>query len=165
MSTRHLATALLVLVSCCDGPTPSSVPDSIGQSTEPSRVPELATSVVGSSPTPGVSSHPPSAVLERSPQPQASRVAKTRVVTGVASTYGEGYEGLFALPKSLGGRGERVRICNTGTRRCLVRTSNDVGPIARLRRVADLDATDFEYLCRCKWEVKGTMKVRITWLP
>lgn len=83
---------------------------------------------------------------------------------GPASTYGPGYEGLFALPRTLGGRGETVRICSVDTGRCLVRTSNDVGPVERLHRVADLDVTDFEYLCRCAWRTKGVQEVTLEYL-
>lgn len=102
------------------------------------------------------------AVLAVSP---SSAVGEDRIVRGQASTYGGSqYEGLFALPRSLGGRGERVRVCSPVTGRCIVRTSNDVGPVARLHRVADLDATDFNYLCACRWQTRGTQPVTIRWL-
>lgn len=102
-----------------------------------------------------------------SPRPtRAPRAPKgaSKTVTGMASTYGAGYDGLLALPTALGGRGERVRICSVATGRCVTKTSNDVGPVARLHRVADLDAPTFDFLCRCNWRTKGIQKVAVTFL-
>lgn len=132
----------------------------------PDRIP-----VVGSSPAVGLIMTPqPSAsevVSKASPQPTVPPVRKSksvakhgRVVTGVASTYGPGYDGYFALPKPWG-RGHRVTICNTKTHRCVKRTSNDTGPVERLHRVADLDVATFEYLCNCGWR-KGVQTVTMT---
>jgi hypothetical protein len=80
---------------------------------------------------------------------------------GTASTYGPGYTGLFALPNPWG-RGQRVKICNTRTHRCVHRISNDVGPARQLHRVADLDVATFEYLCECSW-TKGLQTVTVEW--
>lgn len=100
------------------------------------------------------------------PKPTKAPRASTglRTITGTASTYGSGYDGLLALPRSEGGRGVRVKICSVATGRCVTKTSNDVGPVARLHRVADLDAKTFDYLCACRWQIKGVQKVTVTFL-
>ncbi len=155
---RVLTTVVLsasVATGCLSEPTPSA------QALRQTAAPEPSQSVYKApttAPTPEVTPRPTTKPTAR-PAP-----ARLRTVTGIASTYGNGYEGLLALPTALGGRGERVRICSTATGRCITRTSNDVGPVARLHRVADLDATDFNYLCRCRWQTKGVQKVTVTFL-
>jgi hypothetical protein len=76
-------------------------------------------------------------------------------VTGTASTYGPGYDGYLALPA---GPGIHVRIC--GPAMCLVRTSNDAGPVPSLHRVADLNVQDFEAVCGCSW-TRGLVRVTV----
>jgi hypothetical protein len=186
MSTKVAATALLLLVTACAGQTASSGPNALTAGSSPpsvpSRTPDPVPSVVGSSPTlePSRSPSPVESVLPPEPAPRVTPKPTPkpkltpkpytpkftgRTVVGIASTYGSSaYNGLFALPRTLGGRGERVRICSVDTHVCLVRTSNDVGPVARLHRVADVDGPTFNTLCRCRWQTKGVMKVSITWL-
>jgi hypothetical protein len=81
---------------------------------------------------------------------------------GIASTYGNGYEGYLALPE---GPGHRVRVC--GPAACIVRTSNDAGPslaMQRAGRIVDLDATDFNAVCGCRWQTVGLVKVTVEYL-
>lgn len=103
------------------------------------------------------------AALALSASPAA---ADGRVVSGTASTYGEGYDGYLALPE---GRGVRVKVCSSasGSYRCVTRTSNDAGPskgMQREGRVIDLDVPTFEYLCQCDWRVLGLMPVTVEYL-
>lgn len=89
-----------------------------------------------------------------------------RIERGTASTYGKGYNGWLALPE---GPGHRVEICSThsGTKKCLVRTSNDAGPdlaMQRAGRIADLDIATFEYLCGCQWNRVGLIEVTVEYL-
>lgn len=90
-----------------------------------------------------------------------------RVVSGIASTYGDGYDGWLALPE---GRGVRVVICSkaSGVKVCTrPMVSNDAGPdkaMQRAGRVADLDIKTFEFLCKCNWRLKGTIHVTVTYL-
>jgi hypothetical protein len=168
-------TFLFIVAASSVVPTSPSVPeDRPPSSPVPSRMPDQTPGIVGSSPMPEMVSYPPPSVRQGDTKPEVPRVAKpsprptrtpaSRTVTGNATTYGDGYDGLLALPRSLGGTGEHVRICSLQTKRCVVRTSNDVGPVERLHRVADLDAPTFNYLCGCQWRTLGIMKVRITWL-
>ena len=65
-----------------------------------------------------------------------------KVKYGIASTYGPGYAGLFALPE---GRGIKVEVCGPGG--CIIRCSNDAGPdlaMQRAGRIIDLNLADFE---------------------
>jgi len=182
MSTRGVAAIAtsLILVAGCQTPSQGSELGSAalpwpsqGPSSTPGRVPDLSLDVGGAHLRRATarSSAPPVPVPTESPPtprepvpPKAAPKPTGRSVVGTASTYGDGYEGLFAMPRNLGGRGEHVRVCSIKTGRCIVRTSNDVGPVVSLHRVADLDATDFNYLCRCSWRSAGVQKVRITWL-
>jgi hypothetical protein len=105
------------------------------------------------------------------PTPAPVRRGK-RTVEGIASTYGEGYDGYLALPE---GRGHRVRVCYEG--RCVERVSNDAGPALHMQRqgrVIDLDVPTFEqlacpagerHLARCQWQTLGLLRgVTVTYL-
>ena len=84
------------------------------------------------------------------------------VRSGIASTYGDGYEGYLALPE---GPGHTVRVC--GPADCIVRTSNDAGPdlaMQRRGRIVDLDATDFNQVCGCRWQQVGLVRVTVEYL-
>lgn len=97
----------------------------------------------------------PAATLERSTPPPA------RVVRGIASTYGPGFDGYLALPE---GRGIRVRIC--GPARCVIRTSNDAGPSRKMQRagrIVDLDVETFEAVSGASWR-KGLVRVTVEYL-
>ena len=172
MSNRKRVIPILLLLTgvqtACSGSEVSSFRPN------PSRVPENATFVVGSSPTSGPTKHPiPSVIPTDSPRPAESPRVTSRptgavccassAVHGTASTYGPGFDGFLALPGSLGGRGQRVHICNNTTDRCVYRTSNDTGPVESLHRVADLDQRTFEYLCGCTWTT-GVQTVTVEFL-
>jgi hypothetical protein len=177
MSTRRAAThaTLAFLLGACQAssvdPGLYSFHPSPRRVSEPTSLVSVARPDVWDSivrhPTPTVSPNPPLETLTPTSKPTPKPKPAPKVlgsVTGKASTYGDGYEGLLALPKSLGGRGEHVKICSDKTDRCIERVSNDVGPVESLHRVADLDASDFEYLCRCKWEVVGVQTVTVYFL-
>ena len=163
--------SLLFLGSCSTAPTtaPASYADPV-LSFRPDlhRESDRGDVVVGSSPTtsPQPTVRPtPAVVLEVSPRPSPQPTRKRelprgRIVTGTASTYGPGFDGLLALPD---GRGHRVTICSPVTHRCVDRVSNDAGPVPSLHRVADLDVRTFEYLCNCKWRVLGVQPVTVTY--
>lgn len=96
----------------------------------------------------------------RPPGPSAAP-APTRVVRGIASTYGPGFAGYLALPE---GRGIRVRVC--GPAACVVRTSNDAGPALsaqRAGRVVDLSVADFETVSGSGWR-RGLVRVTVEYL-
>lgn len=79
-------------------------------------------------------------------------------VSGIASTYGPGWDGWLALPA---GPGIRVRICGAGG--CVVRVSNDAGPdlaMQRAGRIVDLDVPDFEFVCGVPWRI-GLCRVTV----
>lgn len=82
------------------------------------------------------------------PRPRATpRVLLVR--TGIATTYGPGWDGWIAWPD---GPGWRLRIC--GPSACTVRVSNDAGPSLagqRMGRVIDLDVSTFELVCGVPW--------------
>ncbi|HSW41308.1 MAG TPA: hypothetical protein VLM76_02235 [Patescibacteria group bacterium] len=107
----------------------------------------------------------PVTVTAASPSPVARpSVAPPRRtgVSGIASTYGPGWDGWLALPA---GPGIRVRICGAGG--CAVRTSNDAGPdlaMQRAGRIADLDVPTFEYVCGVPWRI-GLCHVTVETLP
>jgi len=68
---------------------------------------------------------------------------------GIASTYGEGWDGWIAWP---GGPGYRLRVCGAGG--CRTVTSNDAGPdraMQRRGRIIDLDVPTFEHVCGVPW--------------
>ena len=88
--------------------------------------------------------------------------APPTVVSGTASNYGPGYNGLLALPQ---GPGYLVTICGpAGPKHCVTMKSNDTGPVPSLHRVADLDVPTFEAVCGCKSWTKGLVHVTITFL-
>ncbi|SRR5260221_5872920 len=103
------------------------------------------------------------------PKPIPSSISKPRLldktyvtIIGTASTYGAGYEGFLALPE---GPGIKVRI--TGPGGSIVRISNDAGPalfMQRRGRIIDLDATDFNFVCGCKWYITGIVHVKVEYL-
>lgn len=84
-----------------------------------------------------------------------------RRVSGIASTYGPGFDGYLALPE---GPGIRVRIC--GPAACAIRTSNDAGPnlaMQRKGRVVDLDVPTFELVAGTSWRA-GLVRVTVEYL-
>ena len=87
--------------------------------------------------------------------PAPSTAPHSSTLTGLASTYGPGYDGYMALPS---GPGHRVRICGAGG--CVVETSNDTGPVPSLHRVADLDVATFERVCGVPW-TRGLCRVSV----
>lgn len=106
---------------------------------------------------------------EVEPEVQSEAIVKTRqidktyaIVSGTASTYGDGYAGFLALPE---GGGIRVKVCGPAT--CIIRISNDAGPnkaMQRKGRVIDLNSRDFNIVCGCSWNVKGTVEVTVGYL-
>ena len=103
----------------------------------------------------------PVTVTAASPSPVARpSVAPPRRtgVSGIASTYGPGWDGWLALPA---GPGIRVRVCGAGG--CVVRVSNDAGPdlaMQRAGRIVDLDVPDFEHVCGVPW-TRGLCRVTV----
>jgi hypothetical protein len=87
-----------------------------------------------------------------------SRDSAAGTISGIASTYGPGWDGWLALPE---GPGVRVRICGAGG--CVVQTSTDAGPslaMQRRGRVADLDVPTFETVCGVPW-TRGLCRVTV----
>lgn len=78
--------------------------------------------------------------------------------SGIASTYGPGYDGFTASPWP---RGTVLEICGPGG--CAKRTTNDVGPDQRIHpdRVVDLDVSTFELVCGVSWRM-GLCPVVVT---
>jgi len=78
--------------------------------------------------------------------------------TGIASTYGPGWDGWTATPWP---RGTTIRICGPGG--CAERLTNDVGPNQRIHpdRVVDLDVATFELVCAVSWRM-GLCDVSVT---
>ncbi len=116
--------------------------------------------------TPSVGSLP-ALELQAEPEPVAASTPAADVpsvagtISGVASTYGPGWDGWLALPE---GPGVRVRICGAGG--CVVRTSTDAGPslaMQRAGRIVDLDVPDFEAVCGCSWRT-GLVRVTVEYL-
>lgn len=112
----------------------------------------------------------PSARLVPKSAPLRLRPAVARAVTGhgsesttgLASTYGPGFDGYLALPA---GPGHRVRICGAGG--CVVAVSNDAGPslaMQRQGRIVDLDVATFERVCGVPW-AHGLCRVSVENLP
>ena len=107
----------------------------------------------------------PSPVATRPPHTPsvAARVSRSdppAIEAGVAAyatrSHGDRY---LALPD---GPGVRVRICAGG--RCVDRVSTAAGPALfrqRQGRVADLSYVDFAFLCRCRPELVGLLRVSI----
>ena len=111
----------------------------------------------------------PIAVSTPTPRPSASprptaKPVPVKVRTGIASTYGNGYDGWLALPE---GPGIRVRIC--GPAACIIRVSNDAGPdlaMQRKGRIVDLSGPDFNRICGCRWQTVGLLRgVTVEYLP
>jgi len=154
------AAALALVVGHGSAHTPyvwSPTPDgNFRPITRPEGVQALSTPTVESSPSPTPSVNPTSTPTGRPERKDRSPAPRPRPdATGTASTYGSGYDGLFAVPHR-SWRGHRVRICYHG--RCTDRTVNDYGPAKRLNRVADLDTRTFEWLCRCNWRTVGVLR-------
>jgi len=88
--------------------------------------------------------------------PATNTVYPHAISSGIASTYGPGFDGYLALPQ---GPGIPVRIC--GNLGCVTKTSNDEGPVPSLHRVADLDVPTFEAVCG-PWRM-GLCAVTLEW--
>jgi hypothetical protein len=115
--------------------------------------------------TPGAGTPTPQATTGKRPaSPEAQPTAKPsaahpRTVTGIASTYGPGWDGWIAWP---GGPGWRLRVCGAGG--CRTVRSNDAGPskaMQRIGRVIDLDVPTFTAVCGVPW-TRGLCRVRVT---
>jgi len=104
-------------------------------------------------PSPSVRAVPSVAPVHRTQRILA--LAPAASVTGIASTYGPGFDGYLALPA---GPGIHVRICGAGG--CIDRVSNDAGPVPSLHRVADLSVADFERVCGVPW-TRGLCRVSV----
>lgn len=111
--------------------------------------PRTATSATGNSPSPSAQAVPRPEPVRKAPS------SHSVAVTGTASTYGPGFAGYLALPA---GPGIHVRICGAGG--CIDRVSNDAGPVPSLHRVADLDVSDFEFVCGLPW-TRGLCRVTV----
>ena len=106
----------------------------IGKRAAPAEEPRTATTLRGT-PMPAVD--------------EAAARTAAGTISGIASTYGPGWDGWLALPQ---GPGVRVRICGSGG--CVVRTSTDAGPslaLQRAGRIVDLDVPTFELVCGVAW--------------
>lgn len=83
-----------------------------------------------------------------------------RIVSGLASTYGDGWDGWIALPE---GKGVAVRVCGSGG--CANVTSTDAGPdlaMQRRGRIVDLDVPTFELVCGTSdWRSLGLCRVTV----
>lgn len=80
--------------------------------------------------------------------------------TGVASTYGPGWDGWLAVPE---GPGIDVRVCGRGG--CVTRVSTDAGPsraMQRKGRIVDLDTSTFEAVCGVPW-TRGLCRVTVSY--
>lgn len=79
--------------------------------------------------------------------------------TGIASTYGPGWDGWIAWPD---GPGWKLRVCGSGG--CAVVVTTDAGPdraMQRAGRILDLDVATFERVAGVSWTV-GLTKVSVT---
>lgn len=79
-------------------------------------------------------------------------------VSGIATTYGPGWDGWIAWPD---GPGYILRVCGPGG--CETVVSNDAGPSLkgqRMGRVIDLDVPTFESVCGVRW-TRGTCNVTV----
>lgn len=90
----------------------------------------------------------PASYSKATPQP---RIVLVR--SGIASTYGPGWDGWIAWPD---GPGWRLRVCGPGG--CLTVVSTDAGPDKAMQRapynrVIDLDVFSFEYVCAQPWRM------------
>ncbi len=147
-------------------PAPSGVPSApvaVTSSEGPSEPVPSGTFVAPPSSSPTTS---PSLVVRPShtatpAKPTARPTQKNRVVVGIASTYGPGFNGLLALPE---GPGHKVKVC--GPKASITKVSNDTGPnhaMQLLGRVVDLDVPSFQIVCGCAWTI-GLVKVSVTYL-
>jgi hypothetical protein len=94
-----------------------------------------------------------------SPRPCPTLTPAALIRSGLASTYGPGWDGWLAWPD---GPGWRLRICGAGGCRTLV--SNDAGPDLERQRhgvVIDLDVPTFEGVCGVPWR-RGHCPVNVT---
>jgi hypothetical protein len=150
------------------------LPSSVGSATV---APRSAGPYVGTRQTPALPSSSPVALTPATVLPSARLVPKSAPVlrtagdrkgspagppqastTGIASTYGPGFDGYLALPS---GPGHRVRICGSGG--CVVAVSNDAGPslaMQRQGRIVDLDVATFEHVCGVPW-TRGLCSVSV----
>ena len=164
-----VSSADATILAACSGaggtPTaaagPAHSPDTLTRTTNspnPSPTPVASQPVTGNSPAPSL--RPRVAAVREAPSSHSASVTGqsaigTALVAGIASTYGPGFDGYLALPA---GRGIHVRICGAGG--CIDRVSNDAGPVPSLHRVADLDVSDFEYVCAAPW-TRGLCRVSV----
>lgn len=81
-------------------------------------------------------------------------------IRGIASTYGDGWDGWIAWPK---GPGWRLRVC--GPAACRTVLSTDAGPdkaMQRAGRIIDLDVPTFEAIAGGPWRRLGLVRVTVT---
>ncbi len=88
-------------------------------------------------------------LLTGAPAP-TSEPLKLVTQSGIASTYGPGYDGLTAARAP---RGTVLQICGPGG--CATRTVNDYGPDPDVfpERIVDLDVATFELVCAASWRM------------
>jgi hypothetical protein len=131
-----------------------------GQTSRPSAAPSQSRTLPTATFRPRVADHSPSASQRSLGNGTSTPVRMpTASTTGLASTYGPGFDGWLAVPQ---GPGIRVRIC--GNSSCIVRTSTDAGPdlaSQRLGRIVDLSVRDFELVCGVTW-TRGLCQVEVT---
>ena len=158
-------TRLLALLACASLLSPAVPPGDTrtAETAIPAAVP--GTSEREPSRPSGAPAPSPAASAVPGPRPTnapSANVSAPAHLSGMASTYGPGWNGWIALPQ---GPGHTVRVCGRGG--CLTVTSNDAGPsLARQRegRVIDLDVRAFEKVCGARWTI-GLCPVTVTAVP